>query len=146
MSKIDDKSRYDHILLTKESSQYFGIEWNGLWWACSTLPFGWKNFPYVYQTIGLVASNFFRQKGIACSLYIDDRLNGELFTKKGFWSRPIGQRDTGYGYKSAEAALYIVCKVLTHLGYFLGLKKCVLAPMQWILYLRMLIDSTLQEF
>lgn len=45
-----------------------------------------------------------------------------------------------------EAALYIVCKVLTHLGYFLGLKKCVLAPVQQILYLGMLIDSTLQAF
>ena len=101
---------------------------------CTTLPFGWKNSPYVYQTIGLVATNFLRQKGIACSLYIDDRLNGELFTKKGFWSRPIRQQDTGYSYKSAEAALYIVYKVLTHLGYFLGLKKCVLAPAQRILW------------
>ena len=143
MSKIDDKSGYDHILLTKESSHYFGIEWNGLWWVCTTLPFGLRNSPYVYQTIGLVASNFFRQKGIACSLYIDDRLNGELFTKKGFWSRPIGQRDTGYSYKSAEAALYIVCKVLTHLGYFLGLKKCVLAPTQRILYLGKCISFSL---
>ena len=146
MSKIDDKSGYDHILLTRESSQYFGIEWNGLWWVCTTLPFGWKNSSYVYQTIGLVASNFFTQKEIAFSLYIDDRLNGELFTKKGFWSRPIGQRDTGYSYKSAEAALYIVCKDLTHLGYLLGLKKCVLAPTQRILYLGMLIDCTLQAF
>lgn len=76
MSKIDDKSGYDHILLTNESSTYFGIEWEGLWWECTTLPFGWKNSPYVYQMIGLVATNFFRQKGIACSLYIDDRLNG----------------------------------------------------------------------
>ena len=113
---------------------------------CTTLPFEWKNSPYVYQTIGLVATNFFRQKGIACSLYINDRLNGELFTKKGFWSRPIGQRDTGYSYKSAEAALYIVCKVLTHLGHFLGVKKFVLAPAQRILYLGMLIDSTLKAF
>lgn len=77
MSKIDDKSGYDHVLLTKESTKYFGIEWEGLWWVCNTLPFGWKNSPYVYQTIGLVATNFFRQKGIACWLYIDDRLNGE---------------------------------------------------------------------
>ena len=146
MSKIGDKSGYDHILLTKESSQYFGIEWNGLWWVCTTLPFGWTNSPHVYQSIGLVATNLFRQKGIACSLHIDDRLNGELFTKKGFWSRPIGQRDTGYSYKSAEAALYIVCKVLTHLGYFLGFEKCILAPTQRILYLGMLIDSTLQAF
>lgn len=76
MSKIDDKSGYDHILFTNESSTYFGIEWEGLWWECTTLPFGWKNSPYVYQMIGLVATNFFRQKGFACSLYIDDRLNG----------------------------------------------------------------------
>ena len=73
-----------------------------------------RTSPFVYQTISLVATNFFRETGIACSLYIDDRLNGELFTKKGFWSRPIGQRDSEYSYKSAEAALYVICKVLTH--------------------------------
>ena len=109
MSKIDEKSGYDHILLTKESSKYFGIEWKGLWcWVCTTLPFGWKNSLYVYQTIGLVATNFFRQKGIACSLYIDDRLDGELFTRKGFWPRPIGQRDTGYSYKSATLQAFLI--------------------------------------
>ena len=27
MSKIDDKSGYDHIFLTEESMQYFGIRW-----------------------------------------------------------------------------------------------------------------------
>ena len=109
MSKIDEKSGYDHILLTKESSKYFGIEWKGLWCpVCTTLPFGWKNSPYVYQTIGLVATDFFRQKGIACSLYIDDRFNGELFTWKGFWPRPIGQRDTGYSYKSATLQAFLI--------------------------------------
>ena len=45
MSKIDDKSGYDHILLTKQSTEYFGIKWRGLWWVCTTLPFGWKNSP-----------------------------------------------------------------------------------------------------
>ena len=29
MSKIDDKSGYDHILLSRHSQQYFGIEWQG---------------------------------------------------------------------------------------------------------------------
>ena len=31
MSEIDDKSGYDHILLSRDSQQYFGIEWQG-WW------------------------------------------------------------------------------------------------------------------
>jgi hypothetical protein len=50
------------------------------------------------------------------------------------------------GQRSAEAALYIVCMVLTRLGYFLGLKKCVLMPVQRLLYLGMLIESTVQAF
>ena len=146
MSKIDDKSGYDHILLTKDSTKCFGFEWAGLWWVCNTLPFGWKNSPYVYQTIGLVATNFFLQKGVACSLYIDDRLDGELFTAEGYWSRAVAHRDIEYSFKSAQTALYIVCKVLVHLGYFLGLKKCVLVPVQRVLYLGMLVDSSRQAF
>ena len=42
MSKIDEKSGHDHILLTKESTKYFGIEWGGLWWVCNTLPFNFE--------------------------------------------------------------------------------------------------------
>ena len=30
MSKIDDKSGYDNVLLIEESMQYFGIRWGGL--------------------------------------------------------------------------------------------------------------------
>ena len=89
MSKIDDKSGYDHILLSFNSRQYFGIEWQGWWLVGVTLPFGWKNSPFIYQTVGLGPTIFFRSLGVACSLYIDDRLNGELFALKGFWSRPL---------------------------------------------------------
>ena len=39
MSKIDDKSGYDHVLLTKELTKYFGIQWGGLWWVCNIFPF-----------------------------------------------------------------------------------------------------------
>ena len=53
MSKIDDKSGYDHILLSFDSQQYFGIELQGWWLVGVTLPFGWKNSPFIYQTVGL---------------------------------------------------------------------------------------------
>ena len=39
MSKIDDKSGYDHVLLTNELTKYFGIQWGGLWWVCNIFPF-----------------------------------------------------------------------------------------------------------
>ena len=146
MSKIDDKSGYDHILLSPESQQYFGIAWQGWWLVGVTLPFGWKNSPFVYQTVGLGPTNFFRNLGVACSLYIDDRLNGELFSSEGFWSRPISRRTPDYSYRSAMVALYIVCKVLVGLGYFLGIAKCVLVPATRIQYLGMIVDSAAQAF
>ena len=146
MSKIDDKLGYDHVLLTEESMQYFGIRWGDWWLVCATLPFGWKNSPFVYQTLRLPATHFFRNTGIACPLYIDDRLNGEIFTNEGYWSRPIAERDAVYNKQSAEAALYIVCNLLIHLGYFLGLGKCVLRPTNCITYLGMEVNSSLQAF
>lgn len=79
MTKCDDKSGYDHVMLTEASQSYFGFSFGGLWFVCTTLPFGWKISPYVYHTIGLAATGFLRAQGIPCSLYIDDRLNGELF-------------------------------------------------------------------
>ena len=54
--------------------------------------------PRLYQTVGLGPTHFFRGLGIACSLSIDDRLNGELFASKGFWSRPLLQRTPEYSF------------------------------------------------
>ena len=70
---LDDKSGYDHFLLTEDSREFFGIQWGGWNFVYNTLPFGWKISPYVYHSTGLLASNFFRSIGIPCSLYIDDR-------------------------------------------------------------------------
>ena len=146
LSKIDDKSGYDHVLLSSESQTYFGIEWQGWWLVGVTLPFGWKNSPYIYQTVGLGPTHFFRGLGITCSLYIDDRLNGEILRLEGTWSRPLCERTPEYSFQSARAALYIICKVLVNIGYFLGLSKCVLHPVNRIQYLGMLIDSPAQAF
>ena len=68
MTKCDDKSGYGHVLLTSDSQAYCGFEWGGLWFVCRTLPFGWEISPFIHH-----------------SLYIDDRLNGELLTQSGPW-------------------------------------------------------------
>ena len=75
---LDDKSGYDHLLLAEESRTYFGIQWGGWLFQYNTLPFSWKISPFVYQSTGLVATNFFRSLGVPCLLYIDDRHNGQL--------------------------------------------------------------------
>jgi len=94
----------------------------------------------------LPATNYFESVGIACSLYIVDRLNGEIFTNECYWSKPVGERDAVFSKQSAEAALYILCRLLIQLGYFLGPKKCVLMPVHCITVLGMEVNSSLQAF
>ncbi|KAK3750990.1 hypothetical protein QZH41_007602 [Actinostola sp. cb2023] len=77
-SITDDKSGYDHVLLTNDSKTYFDFQWAGWYFVSNTIPFGWKLSAHVYHTIGSSASHYFRSLGIPCSLYIDDRHIGQL--------------------------------------------------------------------
>jgi len=94
--------------------------------------------------VGLGPTSFFRNLGIAFSLYIDDHLVGELFATEGFWSRPISQRD--FSFQAAEAPLFVVVTVLVHLCYFLGLKKCEFDPVTSIVYLDILVEFVAHAF
>ena len=137
-TKCDDKSGYDHVLLSENSQTYFGFRFGGLWLVCTTLPFGWKISPYIYHTIGLAASGFLRAKGIPCSLYIDVRLNGELLTPSGPWSQHPLNRSREYRLLAAKAALFVVRSILVELGYTIGIKKSVLSPATALEYLVLL--------
>jgi len=90
--------------------------------------------------VGLGPTNFVRNLGIVCSLYIDECRSGELFVTEGYWSCPISQRDQEFSFQTLEAALFVVVTVLVHLGYFLGLKKCVFVPVTSIVHLGMLAE------
>ena len=63
MTKCDDKSGYDHLLLSESSQQFFGFEWAGWWFVSRTLPFGWKESAFIYQTLGVAVSSFFLRFG-----------------------------------------------------------------------------------
>ena len=41
-SKLDDKSGCDHISLTEDSREYFGLYWKGWFFVFNSLPFGWS--------------------------------------------------------------------------------------------------------
>jgi len=112
-----------------------------------TLPFGWKNSPMYVKLLDWVPRPFFRSLlRVASSLYIDDHLNGELFSSEGFWSRPLSQRTPTYSYQSAEVALYIVCTVLVGLGYFLDISKCALTAVTRIQHVGMIAEFIAQAF
>ncbi|KAL9972926.1 hypothetical protein ACROYT_G019322 [Oculina patagonica] len=146
MTKCDDKSGYNHVLLSENSQTYFGFSFGGLWLVCTTLPFGWKISPYIYHTIGLAASGFLRAKEIPCSLYIDDRLNGELLTSSGPWSQLPLNRSKEYRLLAARAALFVVLSILVELGYTIGIKKSVLTPTTALEYLGLVVDSEKLSF
>ena len=147
MTKCDDKSGYDHVLLTPSSQTYFGFEWGGLWFVCTTLPIGWKISPFIYHSLGLVTSRFVRGQGVPCSLYIDDRLNGELSTQSGAWSVLFANRRREYRLCAAKAALFIVLSVVVELGYTIGISKSVLHSTTTSLeYLGFNVDSCKQSF
>ena len=143
---LDDKSGYDHILLTEESRTFFGIRWGGWFFLYNTLPFGWKISPYVYHSTGLMASNFFRSIGIPCSLYIDDRHNGQLQVQlhQGAYATLVSRDDRNF--HAAQTAIFLVAYYLIRLGYFLALSKSILKPQKVVPYLGFLSDSLRQAF
>ncbi|KAK3746007.1 hypothetical protein QZH41_002167 [Actinostola sp. cb2023] len=145
-SILDDKSGYDHLFLTPESRSFFGIEWGGWWFVYNTLPFGWKISPFVYHTTALVSSNWFRSIGIPCSIYIDDRHNGQLQVARTHGAFASLTSVDEYNQASAKSALVIVAYTLIELGYFLGLSKSILAPRMVVPYLGFLVDSSRQAF
>ncbi len=65
----DDKSGYDHILLTPDSRTYFGFRWGKWYFVSNTIPFGWKLSAYVYHSSGSLVSHHLRSKGIRHSLF-----------------------------------------------------------------------------
>lgn len=52
MTSIDDKSGYDHVLLSESSRTYFGIQFGGYYMVYRTLPFGFKSSAFIISLFG----------------------------------------------------------------------------------------------
>lgn len=122
---LDDKSGYDHLLLTKESRTFFGIQWGGWYFVKNTLPFGWKISPFVYHSTGLMVINFLRSVGFPCSLYIDDRRNGNSRYLLGKVLMQPLQFPDEHNLAAAKSAVSLVAFFLINFRYFLGLWKSI---------------------
>ena len=137
-TSFDDKSGYDHVRLHPSSSTFFGLQWKGWYFVFTTIHFGWKASAFVYHSIGMAATNYIRSLGVPCSQYIDDRHCGQLcllFTQSSY-----------PGFALAEMAAFIACTILISLGYFIGLKKCMLQPSTALRFLGYICDSLKQAF
>ena len=145
-SVCDDKSGYDHVLLSPESRPYFGFEWGGWYFTSNSIAFGWKASAYIYHSIGLLASHYFCSLRIPCSLYIDDRHTGEIQLSPLAPGYASPSFDRHKSLARANSAIFLVCFTLINLGYFLGIKKSILIPTQIVPFLGFLVDSVRQSY
>ena len=93
---------------------------------------------YIHHSTGLGASHFIRSNGVPVSQYIDDRQVGQLRLLPCFssdWS----------DLDLANAAVFISAFVFISCGYFIGIKKSVLIPVQ-VPFLGFSSDSKKQAF
>ena len=145
-SVCDDKSGYDHVFLAPESRTFFGFEWGGWYFTSNTIPFGWKSSAYIYHSIGLLASRYFRSLLIPCSLYIDDHHTGEIQLSPEAPAYSSFSSASEKSFARASSAIFVVCYTLTSLGYFIGLAKSLPTPKQVVPYLGFSVDSVRQAF
>ena len=83
---FDHKSGYYHVSIHPSEYEYFGFEWDGMYYVLMVLPFGWCEAPFVYQTLSdAVAAYVANTYHIPLRMYIDDGwLNG--------WRRWLSRR------------------------------------------------------
>ena len=145
-SVTDDKSGYDHILLTQNSRTFFGFQWGGWYFVSNTILFPWKLSAYIYHTAGSLVFHYLRSIGIPCSLYIDDRHIGQLTVRPELQSHFPPAFLANSDFVLAQAALFLVCYIFSALGYCIGLSKSILVPLQTVPYLEFVSDFCLQAF
>ena len=138
-TKLDDKSGYDHISISEQSREYFGIFWKGWFLVYNSFPFGWSPSAYIYHSTGLGASHFIRSHQVPLSQYIDYRHVGQLNILQ-------GNHSSWSSFDLANAAIFITSLVLVSCGYLIGLKKSVLVPAQEIPFFGFLSNSQKQAF
>ncbi|KAJ8318996.1 hypothetical protein KUTeg_004087 [Tegillarca granosa] len=124
----DEKSGCDQVRLTSNSRTYFGIQFGGWIFSYTTLSFGWKASPYIYQSIGMQVTSYLRKQKFFTVQYIDDKI---AITSKGFKN----QGDHQSYVLDDNSMVYVLVEILTRLGYTLPVNKCQLTPSSRVKYL-----------
>lgn len=102
--------------LNEDSQTYFGIQFGGFFMTCITLPFEWKDSPFVYQWIGLCVTSYLRSLNVMKTLYLDDR----------FGVTKADKLQVDEGLIEGSTLAWILLELLRRLGYTFSFKKgCV---------------------
>ena len=136
--KCDHKAGFHNVPLAKESWQYFGFQWRGVYYVFTTLCFGWKISPFIYHSLSEAVASFLRSQGLPVLTWIDDF----YFTN----FRVTRLLTSAEQLRSAQVAGYLVMSVFYRAGYFMSIAKCELEPTTNIIFLGVQSDSIAQRF
>ena len=123
MAKIDLKDAYQAVPIHEPDRKYLRFVWKGETFEFSTLPFGLASAPLVFTKLLKPVVAFLRQMGIRIMIYLDDILI------------------MAPSPEEVSRNLQLVIQILTHLGFVINQKKCILTPTQWIEFLGFVVDS-----
>jgi hypothetical protein len=129
----DDVSGYFHVRLTERSQEFFGFEWEGVYYVHTVLNFGWKSAPYVYTCFSGEVAGFLRRLGLRYLFLLDDALGTAI-------SRPKTRRGQPRQFASAGAAAFVVVSLKVSLGYFVHPTKSVLISKTQLVWLGLSAD------
>lgn len=124
----DLRSGYYHVDILPEHYQYLGFEIEGKYYVFCCLPFGLSTAPYVFTRVTRQVVRYWRRQGIRLIHYLDDWL----------WMAPSRYR--------AQLLSSRVVHDLTRLGFLLNYPKSTLSPVQSLIHLGFLIDTTTMTF
>ena len=135
---LDHKSGHHHVPLDKDSWQYFGFFWRGMYYVWTVLCFGWCSSPYIYHTLSAALAQYLRARDMPVLVWIDD------FYLCNF--RSTRKLTSALQLAASEAATYLALSVFYRAGYFMSVDKCELKPSTRLVFLGIVCDSILRRF
>ena len=123
MGKVDAASGYHSIPLHQDYWKYLGFSWEGKYYCFKVLVMGLCSAPFVYTMIMRQLTKFWRGLGVFLHQYLDDT-----------WWRSATVKHWLFSAK-------LIIQTLYDCGFWLGLDKCGLIPMQLIEQVGVMIDS-----
>jgi len=122
-TSIDLKDAYFFIPICQEDRRFLAFMWKENTYRFTCLPFGLNVGPRTYTKLLKPIMEYFRMKGITCSIYLDDLL---LISKS---------------KEQSLIELKMIMSTLKSLGFVINEKKSTLTPTKEIKYLGFIFSS-----
>lgn len=123
MWSLDLAQGYHHLSMRVDAQKYLGIQWKGVTYVYTVLPFGLATSPWAFTKLIKVPVTFFRRNGVRMSAYLDDL----------FFTAPTREL-------ALEQREFVLC-TMRKLGLVIEESKSKLEPAQRLEVLGMIVET-----